>query len=63
MSFIFTFIGLGLLIFSVTQPIAHWRALAIGLVLLLMGFSLGQATLRLIFLGWRTYDKATRKGG
>jgi hypothetical protein len=63
MSFIFTFIGLGLVIFSITQPIAHWRALATGLLLLLMGFSLGRATLRLIFLGWRTYEIATRKGG
>jgi predicted Na+-dependent transporter len=62
MSFIFTSIGLGLVICSITQPIEHWRALAVGLLLLLMGCSLGQATLRLIFRGWRAYDNATRKG-
>jgi hypothetical protein len=62
MSFIFAFIGLGLVICSIPHPIQDWRALAIGLLLLLMGCSLGHATLRLIFRGWHAYENATRKG-
>ncbi len=56
------FVGLWLVVGSIPHPIQHYIALSIGLLLLLMGFSLGKATLRLIFRGWHAYDNATRKG-
>jgi hypothetical protein len=56
------FVGLWLVDGSISRPIQHWVALTIGLLLLLAGFGLGQATLRLIFRGWRGYDDATRNG-
>jgi hypothetical protein len=57
------FVGLWLVVGSMPHPIQHYIALAIGLLLLMSGFGLGYATLRLIFRSWRAYDKATRKGG
>lgn len=62
-SFIYACVGLGLVINTVAQPIEHWRGLGVGLLLLLIGCSLGIATLRLIWRGWRTYEQATRRGG
>jgi O-antigen/teichoic acid export membrane protein len=55
------FVGLWLVVGSIPHPNQHYIALAIGLLLLVAGFGLGNATLRLIFRGWHAYDNATRK--
>jgi hypothetical protein len=62
MTAVLLFVGLWLVDGAIFHPIQYWRALAIGLLLLLAGGGLGHATLRLIWGGWRAFDDATRKG-
>jgi hypothetical protein len=56
------FVGLWLVDGAIFHPIQYWRALAIGLLLLLSGFGLGHATLRLIWRSASAYLNATDRG-
>ena len=56
------FVGLWLVVGSLSHPIQHYIALAIGLLLLLAGVGLAHGALRLMFRGWHTYASATRRG-
>jgi sulfite exporter TauE/SafE len=55
----FLIIGAILVLESITHPVQHIWMLSIGLLLLLAGIGLADATLRLVKRSWHAYDKAT----
>ena len=52
-------VGFWLTVNAIWHPIEYCGALVIGLVLLLIGYSLGEATLRLVARAARVYFSAT----